>query len=56
MASPQIREERHDDDMIRIEILCGGRTRQLKLPDAGSVPLHYVSGNDLPGRIRNTPS
>lgn len=46
----------HNDDKIGVELLRGGRTRQLKLPDANSVPIHYISASDLSGRVDDTPS
>ncbi|KAJ5790130.1 uncharacterized protein N7518_007141 [Penicillium psychrosexuale] len=30
-------------DVVKVEILRGGNTRQMKLPDANTVPLHYSS-------------
>ncbi|KAJ9480970.1 hypothetical protein VN97_g12546 [Penicillium thymicola] len=39
----------HGDDAVKVEILRGGKTRQMKLPDANSVPLHYTSARTLLG-------
>lgn len=40
-----------------IELLRGGQTRQLKLPEASSAPLHEVTHEELSGRIEdNKPS
>lgn len=44
------------DESIPIELLRGGRTRQLKLPDANAVSILSITANDRPGRIDNTPS
>ncbi|KAB8228419.1 uncharacterized protein BDW43DRAFT_291332 [Aspergillus alliaceus] len=44
-----------DDENIAIELLRGGRNRQLKLPDANTVSILSVTAIDRPGRIDNTP-
>ena len=33
--------------VVKVEILRGGETRQMKLPDANSVPLHYSSARNM---------
>jgi hypothetical protein len=43
------------DNAIPIELLRGGSTRQLKLPDANTVSLLSITANDQPGRIDETP-
>ncbi|KAJ5920516.1 hypothetical protein N7516_011374 [Penicillium verrucosum] len=37
------------DDAVKVEILRGGKTRPMKLPDANSVPLYYISAKTLLG-------
>ncbi|OQD61236.1 hypothetical protein PENPOL_c018G08730 [Penicillium polonicum] len=44
----------HGDDAVKVEILRGGQTRQMKLPDANSVPLHYTSARNLLGGDSDT--
>ncbi|CAI7608857.1 hypothetical protein PCG10_008882 [Penicillium crustosum] len=39
----------HGDDVVKVEILRGGKARQTKLPNANSVPLHYASTRNLLG-------
>ncbi|OJJ50322.1 hypothetical protein ASPZODRAFT_149677 [Penicilliopsis zonata CBS 506.65] len=43
------------EESIPIELLRGGSTRQLKLPDANTVSLLSVTASSRPGRIENTP-
>lgn len=38
-------------DATSIELLRGGQTQQLKLPEASSAPLHEVTHGELSGRI-----
>ncbi|KAJ5360949.1 hypothetical protein N7517_010140 [Penicillium concentricum] len=47
---------KHNNDAIKVEILRGGEARQMKLPDANSVPLHYISASSIPGRDGDTPN
>ncbi|KAG2016906.1 hypothetical protein GB937_006109 [Aspergillus fischeri] len=43
------------EESVVIELLRGGRDRQLKLPDANAVSIVSLTANDRPERIGNTP-
>lgn len=43
----------NEANVTTIELLCGGQTQQLKLPEASSVPLHEVTHEELSGRIKD---
>jgi hypothetical protein len=45
-----------DNTPITVELLRGGEGRQLKLPDANTICLRFITANDLPGRVEETPS
>ncbi|OQE38473.1 hypothetical protein PENCOP_c008G05304 [Penicillium coprophilum] len=45
----------HNGRAVKVEILRGGHTQQMKLPDAKSVPLHYISARNLPEHDSDTP-
>lgn len=46
----------HEGTEIVVELLRGGATQQLRLPDARSVQIHQVSARELPGRVGDIPS
>ncbi|KAJ5675031.1 uncharacterized protein N7477_004965 [Penicillium maclennaniae] len=43
------------DRSTEIELLRGGKTQQLKLPDANTVSILSVTAKDQPGRVEETP-
>lgn len=43
----------NEANVTTIELLRGGQTRQLKLSEASSAPLHEVTHGELSGRIED---
>ncbi|KAJ5551539.1 hypothetical protein N7535_000517 [Penicillium sp. DV-2018c] len=43
------------DEGVAIELLRGGRTQQLELPDPSTVSIVYITPNDQPDRVDETP-